>query len=303
VNMRRFAIVASAVLLSACGVVVQQTQPTPQQVVDTASQKMGQLRSAKFDLTATILEQFPAAFAQSLGPQGAALQNLSIDLSGKGQISFPDKAAMAVQVKTGSVSVSTDLVIAAGRIYVKDPQSGSYVQAQGTGNVSQFTNQTDPLSAAALLKAAQSVKDLGGTSVGGTAVHHYQIVLDKNKVADQASTQAARDLMRQVLQNGTDPARSLDRKGRPAAAAGQRGHRRPHQPGAAFANTWLEPAAFRVTHPIRRHRPYRGARDDRLSRLQHSGHGVRPIGVALVTALLDEAQGKPKGRLYTRKNR
>jgi len=203
VNMRRFAIVASTVLLSACGAVVQQTQPTPQQVVDTASQKMGQLRSAKFDLTATILEQFPAAFAQSLGPQGAALQNLSIDLSGKGQISFPDKAAMAVQVKTGSVSVSTDLVIAAGRIYVKDPQSGSYVQAQGTGNVSQFTNQTDPLSAAALLKAAQSVKDLGGTSVGGTAVHHYQIVLDKNKVADQASTQAARDLMRQVLQNGT----------------------------------------------------------------------------------------------------
>jgi outer membrane lipoprotein-sorting protein len=190
------------VLLSACGAVGQSTE-TPQQVVSTASDKMSQLHSAKFDMTVTILEQFPSAFVQQLGPAGAALANLSVDMSGKGVAKFPDQAAMSMQVKTGSVTVSTDLVMAAGKLYIKDPQTGAFTQPQGADALSQFTNQADPLSSAAILKAAQSVKDLGDTTLNGTAVHHYQIVPDKNKVADQASSQQAKDLIRSMLQSGT----------------------------------------------------------------------------------------------------
>ena len=73
----------------------------------------------------------------------------------------------------------------------------------GSDAVSQFTNQADPLSSAAILKTAQSVKDLGDTTLNGTVVHHYQIVPDKNKLADQASTQQAKDLVRSMLQSGT----------------------------------------------------------------------------------------------------
>jgi hypothetical protein len=72
--------------------------------------------------------------------------------------------------------------------------------AQG---ISQFTNQTDPLSSATVLKTAQSIKDLGDTTLNGSAVHHYQIVPDKNKMADQASTQQAKDLVRSMLESGT----------------------------------------------------------------------------------------------------
>jgi hypothetical protein len=189
-------------VLSGCGA-VQQAAETPQQVVSTASDRMSHLQSAKFDMTATMLEQFPQAFVQSLGPQGAALANLSIDLSANGQAKFPDQASMSMQVKTGSVSVSTDMVMTGAKIYIKDPQTGSFREVPSGNAVLQFSNQTDPLSGAAILKTAQSITDLGDTTVNGVAVHHYKIVPDKNKLADQAATQQARDLMRSMLQNGT----------------------------------------------------------------------------------------------------
>jgi len=198
---RKLAAAFATLVLTGCGAAAQ--TETPQQVVSAASEAMSQLHSAKFDMTATILEQFPPAFVQQLGPPGAALANLSVDMSGNGQAKFPDQASMSMQVKTGSVTVATDLVFAGGKIYVKDPQTGTFTQPQGADALSQFTNQADPLSSAAILKTAQSVKDLGDTTLNGTAVHHYQIVPDKNKVADQASTQQAKDLVRSMLQNGS----------------------------------------------------------------------------------------------------
>ena len=199
---RMLAATGAVVMLSACGGVAQLSE-TPQQVVSTAADKMTQLHTAKFDVTATILEQFPAAFTDQLGPAGASLANFSIDMSGKGDAKFPDTASMSLQVKTGGISVSTDMVIAGGKIYIKDPTSGSWTQPASAQSFSQFTNQSDPLASAAILKTAQSVKDLGDTTLNGSAVHHYQIVPDKNKVADQASTQEAKDLVRSMLENGT----------------------------------------------------------------------------------------------------
>jgi hypothetical protein len=199
---RIIAATCAALILSACGAVGQVIE-TPQQVVSTASDKMGQLQSAKFDLTATVLEQFPQSFVDQLGPAGAALANLSIDMSGKGLAKFPDKASMSLQVKTGSMTISTDMVFAGGKIYIKDPTSGNWTQPAGAQGVSQFTTQADPLSGAAILKTALTIKDLGDTTLNGSAVHHYQIVPDKNKVADQASTQQAKDLVRSMLESGS----------------------------------------------------------------------------------------------------
>ena len=192
----------SLLVLTGCGG-LGQTPETPQQVVMTASEKMSALHSAKFDLRASILEQFPAAFTQSLGPQGSALSNLSLDLNGKGQAKFPDQASMSMQIKTGSISISTDMVLSGGKVYVKDPQTGNFEESANGNTLSQFTNQTDPLSGASILKTAQSIKDLGDTTLNGSAVHHYEIVPDKNKMADQASTQQAKELVRSMLQSGS----------------------------------------------------------------------------------------------------
>jgi hypothetical protein len=193
---------AAIAVLSGCGAAAQ-LPATPQQVVATASQKMGSLHSAKFDMAANILEQFPASFTQSLGPQGAALSNLAIDLSGKGQAKFPDQASMSMQVKTGSVTVSTEMVFAGGKVYMKDPQTGSFSEVPGGNAILQFSNQTDPLSAAGVLKTAQSIKDLGDTTLNGVQVHHYRLVPDKTKLADQATTPQARDLVRSMSQSGS----------------------------------------------------------------------------------------------------
>jgi len=201
--MRRFLVFLFAtVALSGCGA-LQQAVETPQQVVSAASSKMSQLHSAKFDMTVTILEQFPPEFVQSLGPQGAALANLSIDLSAKGEARFPDQSSMSMQVKSGSITIDTNMVTTGGKIYVKDPQSGAFREVSGASSFTQFSSQTDPLSGAAVLKTAQSVKDLGDTTLNGVSVHHYQIVPDKNKLADQASTQQAKELIRSMLQSGT----------------------------------------------------------------------------------------------------
>ena len=59
------------------------------------------------------------------------------------------------------------------------------------------------MSSAAILKTAQSVKNLGDTTLNGKAVHHYQIVPDKNKLADQASSPQAKELVRSMLQGGS----------------------------------------------------------------------------------------------------
>jgi hypothetical protein len=94
-------------------------------------------------------------------------------------------------------------VIVGSQIYVRNPQSGAFMAVSGGSAISQFGGETDPLSGAAVLKAAQSINDLGDTTLNGTAVHHYRIIPDKNKLADQATTPQARDLMRSLLQNGS----------------------------------------------------------------------------------------------------
>jgi hypothetical protein len=201
--MRRLgAAVLALTLLCGCGAVAQNSE-TPQQVVSDAAQKMSRLHAAKFDLAATVLEQLPASLTQSMGAQGAALSNLSLRLSGNGEASFPDKAAMTVSVSTGSVTIDTAVIVIGGQLYLKNPQTGTFSQVSTGNPLSAFTGEADPLSGAAILKSAQSIKDLGDTTLNGTAVHHYQIAPDKNKLAQQASTAQAQALMRSMLQNGS----------------------------------------------------------------------------------------------------
>ena len=201
--MRRLgAAVLALMLLCGCGAVAQNSE-TPQQVVSDAAQKMGALHAAKFDLTGTVLEQLPASLAESLGAQGAALSNVSVRVSGNGQASFPDKAAMTVTVGTGSITIDTVVILIGGQVYLKNPQTGTFSQVSTGNPLSAFTGEADPLSGAAILKDAQSIKDLGDTTLNGKAVHHYQIVPDKDKLAEQASTPEAQALMRSMLQNGS----------------------------------------------------------------------------------------------------
>src|SRR4029077_16762590 len=76
-----------------------------------------------------------------------------------------------------------------------------------SGITSQFS-QPDPLSYEQLLKNVKSIKNLGDTTVDGTAVHHYQLVPDKDKLLaamDKAAVKNPQALaaIKQVLDSGT----------------------------------------------------------------------------------------------------
>ncbi len=193
----------AAVLLAACGSIA--VVETAQQVVATASQKMASdVKTAKFDMTATIMETFPPELVQSLGGQGSGLSNITVDLSGKGQMQLPDRAAMNFQAKVGGVTVTLDSVVAGGKFYIKDPTTGNWTLAQGTSGFGQFSSQLDPISATGLLKAVLSVKDLGDTKLNGMDVHHYEIVADKTKLEAQMGASGLSAQMQAVIKDMVD---------------------------------------------------------------------------------------------------
>lgn len=196
-------VLLSAVLLAACGTVA--VVETPQQFVATASQKMtSDVKTAKFDMTATIVETFPPELIQSLGAQGAGLSNITIDVTGNGQMQLPDKAAMNFQAKVGGVTVTVDSVVAGGKFYIKDPTTGNWTLAQGASGLGQFSSQLDPVSTTALLKAVQTVKDLGDTKLNGVDVHHYEIVPDKTKLQAQMGASGLNAQMQAVIKDMVD---------------------------------------------------------------------------------------------------
>lgn len=197
-----FAMLAT-LALAACG--STSVAETPLQVVSTASQKMASdVKTTKFDMNATILENLPPELLQSLGGQGSGLQNVSITVTGKGQMQLPDKAAMTFQAQVGGITITVDSVVAGGKFYIKDPTTGNWTIAQGTSGFGQFSSQLDPISTTDLLKAVQSVKDLGDTRLNGTDVHHYEIVPDKAKLDEQMGSIGLSPQMQAVVKDMVD---------------------------------------------------------------------------------------------------
>jgi hypothetical protein len=113
-----------------------------------------------------------------------------------------------VNAKLTGISVATEVIVANGKAYVKNPLTGKWeASTASTGITGQFS-QPDPLSYDQLLKNVKSIKDLGDTTLSGTAVHHYQLVPDKDKLLaslDQAAVKNPQALaaIKQVLDSGT----------------------------------------------------------------------------------------------------
>src|SRR5258708_16711894 len=103
-------------------------------------------------------------------------------MTGTGEAQFPDRYHAVINAKMSGLSLTTEVVVANGKAYVKNPLSGKWqVSAQSTGITGQLS-QPDPLSYEQLLKNVKSIKDLGDTTINGTAVHHYQLIPDKDKL-------------------------------------------------------------------------------------------------------------------------
>src|SRR5216684_1415931 len=203
---RVLATLLTMLALAACASPLAKAE-TPQQALDAAAQRAGQLKSAKFDLAGTVKMAFPAALGAQLGQSGTTAGSISLDLTGTGEAQFPDRYHAVINAKMSGLSLATEVVVANGKAYIKNPLSGQWQVSDSSGLTSQFS-QPDPLSYEQLLKNVKSIKDLGDTTLDGTAVHHYQLVPDKEKLLaamDKAAVKNPQALaaIKRVLDSGT----------------------------------------------------------------------------------------------------
>ena len=204
---RVLAALLTMLALTACGSLLAKPE-TPQQALAGAAQRAGQLHSAKFDLQGNVKMTFPAQLGQALGQSGAAAGAISLDMSGTGEAQFPDRYHAVVNVKMSGLSVASEVVVANGKAYVKNPLTNKWQVSPQSGGITGQLSQPDPLSYDQLLKNVKSIKDLGDTTLNGTTVHHYQLTPDKAKLIASLNNAAVKNpqalaAIKQVLDSGT----------------------------------------------------------------------------------------------------
>ena len=203
---RLLASLLTMVALAACASPLAKAE-TPEQALGSAAQRAGQLHSAKFDLQGNVRMTFPAEMGKMFGQTGSTAGSLALDMTGTGEAQFPDRYHATITAKLSGLSVATEVVVANGQAYVKNPMTGKWESSAQGGFTGQLS-QPDPLSYEQLLRNVKSVKDLGDTTLGGTAVHHYQLIPDKDKLLasfDKAAVKnpQAKAAIEQVLNSGT----------------------------------------------------------------------------------------------------
>jgi hypothetical protein len=203
---RLLASLLTMVALAACASPLAKAE-TPQQALSAAAQRASQLHSAKFDLQGSVKMTFPPQMAQMFGQSGSAAGSVSLDMTGTGEAQFPDRYHATINAKLAGLSVATEVIVANGKAYVKNPVSGKWQVSAQAGITGQLS-QPDPLSYDELLKNVKSIKDLGDTTLNGTTVHHYQLTPDKDKLIaslDKAAVKNPQALaaIKQVLDSGT----------------------------------------------------------------------------------------------------
>jgi hypothetical protein len=203
---RLFLSVLTMVALAACASPLAKPE-TPQQALSAAAQRASQLHSAKFDLQGNVKMTFPAEMGKMFGQSGAAAGSVSLDMSGAGEAQFPDRYHATINAKLAGLSVATEVIVANGKAYVKNPVSGKWQVSAQAGITGQLS-QPDPLSYDQLLKNVKSVKDLGDATLNGTTVHHYLLTPDKDKLIASLDKAAGKNpqalaALKQVLDSGT----------------------------------------------------------------------------------------------------
>ena len=202
---RLLACLLTMVALTACASPFAKTE-TPQQALSNAAQRASQLKSAKFDLQGHLAMTFPAQLGQAMG-QFAQGGTLTVDLTGNGEAQFPDRYHARLNAKMSGIAIATEVIVANGKAYVKNPMTGKWEASNQSYDFSQLS-QPDPLSYGQLLKNVKSIKDLGDTTLDGTTVHHYQLTPDTDKLLASLNSATIKNpaglaALKQVLQSGT----------------------------------------------------------------------------------------------------
>ena len=203
---RLFLSVLTMVAVAACASPLAKAE-TPQQALAGAAQRASQLHSAKFDMQANVNMTFPPQLGQIFGQTGSSSGSMTVAVTGNGEAQFPDRYHAVMNVKMGGLSLATEIVVANGKAYVKNPLTQKWEVSPQSGSLTDQLGQPDPLSYDQFLKNVKSIKDLGDTTQAGASVHHYSLTPDKDKLIASLNklgkNPQAAAAMKQVLDSGT----------------------------------------------------------------------------------------------------
>jgi hypothetical protein len=196
--MRRTLVAVLAIgLLSACAGLnapAAATTDTPQQSLATTGKQMAKLTSVRFDAKGTVSLTLPASLVDQLrakaGSQGSFLSsNMTVDLTISGAVKKPDQLDATIEAKLGGLTVDTEVIAVAGRIYIKDPMTGKWKALGQPGQANSAKSKTG-LSYQALIDTAKSLSEINDqpSTINGVAVDHYRIVPDLVKLLAQVTT-------------------------------------------------------------------------------------------------------------------
>jgi hypothetical protein len=204
---RLIASLLTMVALTACASPLAKTE-TAQQALSGAAQRTSQLKSAKFDFNGNVKMTFPPALGQMFGQSGSAAGSLSVDMNGAGEAQFPDRYHATVNAKMSSLSIATEVIVANGKAYVKNPLTNKWEVSNQSANLTDQLGQADPLSASQLLKSVKSVSEQPEETLDNTRVRHLRLTPDKDKLLSNLSSSSIKNpqalaALKQVLDSGT----------------------------------------------------------------------------------------------------
>jgi len=196
--MRRTLVAVLAIgLLAACAGLnapAASKSETPQQSLAATGKEMAKLKSVRFDAKATVSLTLPASLVDQLrakaGSQGSLLSsNMTVDLTISGAVKKPDQLEATIETKLGGLTVDTEVIAVAGRLYAKDPMTGKW-KGLGRPDQAHSAKSKAGLSYQALIDTAKSLAEINDqpSAINGVAVDHYRIVPDLARLLAQVTS-------------------------------------------------------------------------------------------------------------------
>src|SRR5438132_9126235 len=166
--MRRTVVAVLAIgLLAACAGLnapAASKSETPQQSLAATGKEMAKLKSVRFDVKGTVGLPLPASLVDQLrakaGSQGSFLSsNMTVDLTISGAVKKPDQLEATIEAKLGGLTVDTEVIAVAGRLYAKDPMTGRW-KGLGQPDRAEAAKSKAGLSYQALIDSAKSLAEI-----------------------------------------------------------------------------------------------------------------------------------------------
>src|SRR5712692_201485 len=178
---------------------------SPGQVVSVALQAMAALKTAHADYTRTQTYHLPVDYPWPPATLGMPPHTYKLDLSGTGEVAFPDRFHYIITVRIGpTFHTGMELISVQGIAYEQDGvhvDFGGKVTPTWTKKDPQNLLPVDPFKMLQSLRSTLTPQDLGDTTIGGIRVHHYAMEMDKAKLVAQETSVLADPSLRSALQD------------------------------------------------------------------------------------------------------